>query len=118
LGTIWVSDYAMPGDFFYPVRTASEDIVLVLTLQPSKKADRHLLFAQDHLVACALAASQGRYEEAKIALRNYERHIAGAGRLEPSLKQETNGVDLLTFDFSRIFLEDLKTLQVLFPGEF
>jgi hypothetical protein len=117
-GLVIVGDESLPGDIFYPLRIATENIRLALTLQPSKEAYLHLQYAQEHLIACAMLVSHGRYNHAQVALNHYERHMSGAGRLVPVLSQNGLNADQLFSRFNRIFLQDFETIQVLLPGGF
>ncbi len=117
-GMILSGEDSLPGETFYPVKVTTENIWLALTLQPSNRAQLHLQFAQEHLIACAIVASQGRYEDAKVALNNYERHMAGAGRLIPLLSQFGNNGGMFFVDFNQRYLQDVETIQILLPGDF
>jgi hypothetical protein len=110
---------SLPGDALYSVRMSTENIWLALTLQPTREAQLHLQYANEHLIACAILVSQGRNEDAMTALRNYDRHMAGAGRLVPVLSKHGNlDAEAFFINFNRIYLQDIGTIQVLLPGEF
>lgn len=118
-GVAVAAEDSLPGNVLYTVKLSKEDIRLALTLQPSKDAKLHLQYANDHLVDCAILASDGRIEDAKRALLNYEHHIANAGRLVPVLSQDGNlDGEALFMDFNRIYLRDTETIKVLLPGEY
>jgi hypothetical protein len=117
-GTTLVAQDALPGESLYPLRTGVEELQLLLTFDPVKAAYLHLQFAQGHLVACAIRISQGYPEEARVALRNYERHMADMGRIVSLPPQGVEIPEDLFFDFNQVFLQDIGTLQVLLPGAF
>jgi hypothetical protein len=118
-GVVLAAEASLPGEGLYPLKTATEYVRVGLTFDASKEASLHLQFAQEHLVACAIVASQGRYEDALTALRNYEHHIASTGRIVHTLNQSGNGIsDTILQGFSRIYLQDFETLKILLPGEF
>jgi hypothetical protein len=117
-GLVLGGEDSLPGETLYPIKVISESISLALTLQPTKQAQLHLQFAQEHLVACAIVASQGRYEDAQIALRNYERHMARAGRLVPVVSQDDFNDSMFFVDFNQRYLQDMETIQILIPGGF
>jgi len=110
---------SLPGEVLYSYKIATQNIRLALTLQPSKAAELHMQYAQDQLISCAVVSSEGKYDEAMVALRNYERHIAKTGRLVRTLSRDNSPLtDTLFNDFNRIFLQDIETLRVLLPGAF
>jgi len=117
-GLVIVGGESLPGDAFYPIKITTENLRLALTLQPSKEAYLHLQFAQEHLIACAILASQGQYNDAEIARRHYEHHMVGAGRLVPVFSQNGLNAEMLFSNFNRIYLQDIKTIQVILPGGF
>jgi hypothetical protein len=115
---ILTSEDSLPGDALYQVKIVTEDIWVALPLQPSKQARLHLQFAQEHLIACAILASQGRYKDAENALQHYERHMAGAGRLVPFISDFGPNEEMFSIDFSQRYLQDIETIRILLPGEF
>jgi len=118
-GLIIASDRPLPGDGLYPVRRISEIINLVLTIDSVKEAKLQQRLAQDYLVACADLVSQGRSEDALVALRKYEIHISGTGRQLLEISQSGNGnLYQLKSNFSSFYLQDLETLQVILPDEY
>jgi hypothetical protein len=117
-GLVLTGEDSLPGETLYPLKITTENTWLALTLQPTKKAQLHLQFAQEHLVACAIVASQGRYEDAQIALRNYERHMASAGRFASIQSKYDHNSSMVFVDFNRRYLQDMETIQILIPGGF
>jgi hypothetical protein len=116
---VFTAGDSLPGDPLYQIRNAAETLQLVLTPNEVKDAELHLQFSQDYLVACAVLVSQGRQEDASYALRIYERHIAGTGRILLELSPENDrDLNSLQSDFNRTFLQDIEILKRLLPGEF
>ena len=115
-GLIIASDRSLPGDRLYPLRHISESITLVLTFDNAREAVLQQRMAQDYLVACADLVSQGRSEDALEALRKYEIYISGTGRQLLEISQSGNGeLSQMEANFSRLYLQDLETLQVILP---
>jgi hypothetical protein len=118
-GVALAAEDSLPGNVLYQVKLSKEDIRLALTLQPSKEARLHLQYANEHLVDCAILASDGRRDDAMISLLKYEHHIASASRLVPVLSQDGNlEGEALFMDFNQIYFRDTETIKVLFPGEY
>jgi hypothetical protein len=117
-GLVLTGEDSLPGETLYSIKITTENTWLALTLQPTKKAQLHLQFAQEHLVACAIVASQGRYEDAEIALRNYERHMASAGRFASIMSKNDPNGGLFFVNFNQRYLQDMETIQKLIPGGF
>jgi len=112
-------DKALPGNPIYRVKTTAQDFRLLLTVDEETKASLHRKYAQDQLIACALATSQGQYEDAEIALRNYERHMAGMSRAVLTLTQtSTAQTEWSYIDISKLYLQDMEIFRVLLPGSF
>ncbi len=112
-------DQAVPGDLLYSVKTAMQDFRLFLTVDAEKEANLYRLYAQEHLIACARAVSQGRSNDAEFALWNYERYIAGMSRsVQKISKSSLSNSDWELWDVSRIYLQDIEIFKVLLPGTF
>jgi hypothetical protein len=110
---------SLPGDYLYAVRSSVEDLRLTFAFDAEKEAKLHRMYAQEYLVACAKAVSQGRTKDAEIALYHYEQHIAGMSRAVKALAgREHKSLDTLDFDVSQIYLQDIRIFQVLIPGAF
>jgi len=120
LGSVTMAaDGSLPGDFLYVVRTTGEDLRLTFAFDAEKEAKLHRMYAQEYLIACAKAVSQGRIKDAEIALYHYERHIAGMSRAVKAFTgREHKSLDSLDFDVSQIYLQDMRIFQVLIPDAF
>ena len=113
------ADGSLPGDRLYSVRTTAENLNLALTFNAEDEAWLHRMYAQNHLIDCAEATSQGRISNAETALRNYERHMVGMSRaLQAISTQNVEDGMLNSLDVSRIYMEDLEVFRVLLPGSF
>jgi hypothetical protein len=112
-------DRALPGNPLYRVKTAAQDFRLFLTVDAEAEARLHRQYAQDALIACAMATSEGRQDDARLALWNYERHMAGMSRsvqaISPGYYDRGSGLEL---DAGRIYLQDIEILKLLVPGSF
>jgi hypothetical protein len=75
-----------PGEGLYPIKTFVEDARLMLTFDRTRDTELQLKFAQEHLVECANLISDGRYDDALIALHNYDKYIIAASRSVRSIE--------------------------------
>jgi hypothetical protein len=112
-------DRALPGNPLYRVKTSAQDFRLFLTVDAENEARLHRQYAQDALIACAMATSQGRQDDARLALWNYERHMAGMSRTVLELRQSsTDHTEWRYSDISKLYLQDMEIFKVLLPGSF
>ncbi len=114
----FASGDTLPGDDLYPVKILLEDARLAFTLDKNRDAELRIQFAQRYLVECAILVSTERYDDALVALQNYDRHVVGAGRIVRSLYDKSDSVDSLSVDFSRILTQDALIFHFLLAGMF
>jgi len=112
-GAALASVDALPGDDLYPVKTLLEDAHLAFTLDTSRDAELRIQFAQRYLVECAILVSAERFDDALIALQNYDRHIVGISRIVRSLDGQIKSGDLLLADFSKMLMQDATIFHFL-----
>ena len=117
-GVAFASGDALPGDDLYPVKMLLEDARLAFTLDKNRDAGLRIQFAQRYLVECAILVSTERYDDALVALQNYDRHVVGAGRIVRSLYDKSDSVDPLSVDFSRMLTQDALIFHFLLTGIF
>lgn len=112
-------DRALPGNPLYRVKTTAQDFRLFLTVDAETEVRLHHQYAQEALIACASATSLGRRDDARLALWNYERYMAGMSRtvLEWT-KSSTDQTGWRNTDISRLYLQDMEIFKVLLPGSF
>lgn len=113
----WGTCDALPGSVSFPIRVTFESAQLLFIMNNEKEAKTHLDFAQAYLVDYAILASQGRWQDADFAFRQYDRHIVHASRiLHDLLESDHQGVSTLYSLFTRTYLQDLELFQVLSQG--
>jgi hypothetical protein len=113
-GMALASESALPGDGLFPVRMAVEGAQLAVTLSAARDAELRLQFAQNYLVACASLISAERYDEAQLALQNYDRHLVGANRAIQTLRSiDDFEAQALAEAFNRVLVQDAMILEVL-----
>lgn len=68
----------IPGDFLYPLKTASESVLLAASLQPDADARLHIGFAQRRLLEAQSLAFENRYQHIPVVVANYDYHVTRA----------------------------------------
>ena len=118
-GIVLAAEDSGPGDRLYGVRTLGENLQLILAIDPMTEVKLHQEIAQGHFVDCAALVFDDRYDDALVALRLYERHMAEAGRIIGKLPtSDTLVYNQLFTRFNQEYLQDLRVLQVLLPDLF
>jgi hypothetical protein len=70
----------LPGDAFYPLRTTSESLRLLVSLDASQDARLHIEFAQRRILEVQALIIEGRYERVPAAVEDFEGHVDAAVR--------------------------------------
>jgi len=117
-GVALAAEDALPGEGLYPFKTGAEGLTLAFTPDKIRQTELHLQYAQDHLIAYAVLMSKGETEAASIALRNYDKHIAGVGQNIRTLTAGSHGgAEALSVLFNEVFLQDVRVFQILLAAQ-
>ena len=82
-GTAYASQGSLPGDTLYPVKLATEQVRLVLTISDTAKAELYVTFASSRVEEMVTLAERGKPEKVNIAVNGYDGAMAMAiGKLE------------------------------------
>ena len=111
-GVALAAESAMPGDGLYPVKTLVEDARLMLSLDEVRDAELQIEYAQQHLVDCASLLAEERYEDALIALHNYDKYIIAATRSVSSI-EDSQVASELSRSLSETLLQNTMIIQYL-----
>ena len=76
--TAYASQFSLPGDALYPVKTSLEQTQLGLSLNAARQAELQLEFAQRRLDEVAALIEEGRYNDIETATSEFEYHIQQA----------------------------------------
>jgi hypothetical protein len=76
--TAYASQFSLPGDALYPVKTSLEQTQLGLSLNAARQAELQLEFAQRRLDEVATLIEEGRYNDIETATSEFEYHIQQA----------------------------------------
>lgn len=68
----------LPGDFLYPLKTASENTALLFTFNRAGDAQLHIRFARQRLLEIQALLFEGQYDEMPGAAARFEYHVTQA----------------------------------------
>ena len=78
VGVASASGDILPGDLLYPVESGIENIQLLMTHDPSRKAELQIELAQERVGEMKQLAQESRFEDISQAVMHYETHLDGA----------------------------------------
>lgn len=79
-GVVYAAQDSLPGDGLYPVKTASENVALVVATSDTARARVHLDLAARRLAEIQLAQREQRGTAAETAARDFARQLAQANQ--------------------------------------
>ena len=74
-GTVLAAENSMPEDFLYPVKLATEQAQIALTLSETGKAKLHVKFADRRVTEITVTAEKGKPEMIVTLTENMNRHL-------------------------------------------
>ncbi len=87
-----VSQNSLPNDKLYPVKVATEEVRLLLTFNPARKAALRVKFATERLQEVKLMAKEDATNNFRLeaALGRYEENVKKVGESVAVLKEKSN----------------------------
>lgn len=132
-GISQAAQYAIPGDWLYPVKTAGESLRLAASLTAEKDTRLHIAFARRRLLEAQSLAFENRYDRIPETVADFDYHVTRAvilvgwisphrpaqargltGELEQAVIGQVGMVDLLhgfTPDTTRIELKRMISIS-------
>jgi uncharacterized membrane protein YccC len=113
-GVAFASQWTIPGDTLYPVKTSLERVQLALSLSEARRAQLHITFAERRLVEIQNLVMESRFEYLHSAVDAFEAQATQATRLLHSLDQKNSERAMqLASQLRRIVGEQAAVLPVL-----
>ncbi len=113
-GIAFASQWTIPGDTLYPVKTSLERVQLALSLSEARRAQLHIAFAERRLVEIQNLVIENRFEYLHSAVDAFEVQATAATRSLHSLSQsDSERARQLAGELKRIIGEQAAILPVL-----
>jgi hypothetical protein len=113
-GVAFASQWTIPGDTLYPVKTSLERVQLALSLSEARRAQLHIAFAERRLVEIQNLVMESRFQYLHSAVDAFEIQATEATRLLHSLDQkDSERAVQLASELRRIIGEQAAVLPVL-----
>jgi hypothetical protein len=87
-GVAFASQWTIPGDTLYPVKTSLERVQLALSLSEARRAQLHIAFAERRLVEIQNLVMESRFEYLHSTVNAFEAQATQATRLLHALDQK------------------------------
>ena len=113
-GVAFASQWTIPGDTLYPVKTSLERVQLALSLSEARRAQLHIAFAERRLVEIQNLVMESRFEYLHSAVGAFESQAMQATSSLHSLDQKDAARAMqLASELKRIIGEQAAILPVL-----
>ena len=106
----------MPGDFVYPLKTAIEELAVLVTPTAAGDARLHIQFAHRRVLEAQALVLEGRYEQIPETVADFSRHVDEAVRSVHRLaRRDRTQAYRLALDLERV-LNRQTSMVVLLAG--
>jgi hypothetical protein len=113
-GVAFASQWTIPGDALYPVKTSLEKVQLALTFGEARRAQLHITFAERRFVEIQNLVVENRFEYLHSAVNAFEAQSSEATRLLHALEeQDSEQARQLAIQLLRVMREQSAILPVL-----
>ena len=113
-GVAFASQWTIPGDTLYPVKTSLERVQLALSLSEARRAQLHIAFAERRLVEIQSLVMESRFDYLHSAVGAFEAQATQATSLLHSLDlKDSERAMQLASELRRIIGEQAAILPVL-----
>ena len=113
-GVAFASQWTIPGDTLYPVKTSLERAQLALSFSEARRAQLNIAFAERRLGEIQNLVIENRFDYLHSAIDTFEAQASEATRLLHSLDQkDTDQAKQLASELGRVIREQASILPVL-----